>query len=146
MDSPCRPPRTPTTRQLAVHEECNGTRHWVVPRRTRLAPRGENESLQSHSFFKYDDEFAEHPDLVAMRRGVTDSFLNKFRAAFALYEEGRWAEAAEALRPAAAGAWRRDAKGRPVEDGPAKALLQYMEARAFEAPADWRGFRALTEK
>ena len=112
----------------------------------RLAPRGENESLQSHSFFKYDDEFAEHPDLVAMRRGVTDSFLNKFRAAFALYEEGRWAEAAEALRPAAAGAWRRDAKGRPVEDGPAKALLQYMEARAFEAPADWRGFRALTEK
>ena len=101
---------------------------------------------ESHSFFKYDDEFAEHPDLVAARRGVTDAFLEKFRAAFALYEEGRWAEAAEALRPAAAGAWRRDAEGRPVEDGPAKALLRYMEARAFEAPADWRGFRALTEK
>ena len=49
-------------------------------------------------------------------------------------------------QPAAAGAWRRDAKGRPVEDGPAKALLRYMEACAFEAPAEWSGFRALTEK
>ena len=102
--------------------------------------------MQSHSFYKYDDAFAEHPDLVAMRRGVTEEFLEKFRAAFALYREGRWAEAASALRPAAAGAWRRDAKGRPVEDGPAKALLRHMETCAFEAPAEWRGFRALTEK
>jgi hypothetical protein len=102
--------------------------------------------VQSHSFYKYDDAFAEHPDLVAMRRGVTEEFLEKFRAAFALYQEGRWAEAASALRPAAAGAWRRDAKGRPVEDGPAKALLRHMEACAFEAPAEWSGFRALTEK
>ena len=107
---------------------------------------GNEHAAQSHSFFKYDDEFAEHPDLVAMRRGVTEEFLEKFRAAFALYERGCWAEAAEALRPAAAGAWRRDGKGRPVEDGPAKALLRHMEACAFQAPADWRGFRALTEK
>ena len=105
-----------------------------------------SHAAQSHSFFKYDDEFAEHPDLVAMRRGVTEEFLEKFKDAFALYERGRWAEAAEALRPAAAGAWRRDGKGRPVEDGPAKALLRHMEACAFQAPADWRGFRALTEK
>ena len=107
---------------------------------------GNEHAAQSHSFFKYDDEFAEHPDLVAMRRGVTEEFLEKFRAAFALYERGCWAEAAEALRPAAAGAWRRDGKGRPVEDGPAKALLRHMEACAFQAPTDWRGFRALTEK
>jgi hypothetical protein len=105
-----------------------------------------SHAAQSHSFFKYDDEFAEHPDLVAMRRGVTEEFLEKFKDAFALYERGRWAEAAELLRPAAAGAWRRDGKGRPVEDGPAKALLRHMEACAFQAPADWRGFRALTEK
>ena len=110
------------------------------------AASNEGTNVQSHSFYKYDDAFAEHPDLVAMRRGVTEEFLEKFRAAFALYQEGRWAEAAAALRPAAAGAWRRDAKGRPVEDGPAKALLRHMEACAFEAPADWSGFRALTEK
>jgi class 3 adenylate cyclase len=117
--------------------------------RARLAPdaaSNEGTNVQSHSFYKYDDAFAEHPDLVAMRRGVTEEFLEKFRAAFALYQEGRWAEAASALRPAAAGAWRRDAKGRPVEDGPAKALLRHMEACAFEAPAEWSGFRALTEK
>ena len=113
---------------------------------TADAASNEGTNVQSHSFYKYDDAFAEHPDLVAMRRGVTEEFLEKFRAAFALYREGRWAEAASALRPAAAGAWRRDAKGRPVEDGPAKALLRHMETCAFEAPAEWRGFRALTEK
>jgi hypothetical protein len=32
------------------------------------------------------------------------------------------------------------------EDGPTKTLLSVMEEFKFQKPADWKGFRELTEK
>jgi len=32
------------------------------------------------------------------------------------------------------------------EDGPSKTILEVMEEHNFKAPADWAGYRVLTEK
>ena len=96
------------------------------PRALRSSGARDTESPlhESHSFFKYDDEF-EHPDLVAARRGVTDAFLEKFRAAFALYEEGRWGgKPPRRPRPAAAAAAPGGGGPPRWRAGPAAALLR----------------------
>lgn len=33
-----------------------------------------------------------------------------------------------------------------VVDGPSDTLLAFMQGHGFEAPADWKGYRELTEK
>ena len=37
-------------------------------------------------------------------------------------------------------------RGEVIEDGPSSTLLQFMKESQFVAPADWKGFRELTEK
>ena len=101
---------------------------------------------ESNSFAEYDDEFSEHPDIVALRKGITREFLEAFRRGFELYRDGDWAAAAEALRGVAEGDVRQNARGRSMVDGPSRALIEYMRARDFKAPRGWAGCRELTEK
>jgi hypothetical protein len=53
------------------------------------------------------------------------------------YFRGEWAEAKAKLV---------DVLKLKPEDGPIKALLAVIEAQGPDAPADWKGYRELTEK
>mmetsp|Transcript_26704 Transcript_26704/g.65447 ORF Transcript_26704/g.65447 Transcript_26704/m.65447 type:complete len:926 (-) Transcript_26704:528-3305(-) len=100
---------------------------------------------ESNSFAEYDDEFSEHPDIVTLRKGITSEFLDEFRRGFKHYRDGEWDKAAEVLRGTSA-IVRKNSKGLSMQDGPSVALLEVMQAHDFKAPADWKGFRELTEK
>lgn len=60
------------------------------------------------------------------------------------YLAGQWQEARPVLE------WCLNARvtqgGTRVRDGPANVLLTVMAEHNFKAPADWKGFRELTEK
>ena len=101
---------------------------------------------ESNSFFDYEDEFAEHPDITQLRKGVTTEFLEEFKKGFKLYEAGEWDKAAEVLKTTSQGFRMKTTKGEPIVDGPSLSLLQVMEKHDFKAPANWRGYRELTEK
>ena len=56
---------------------------------------------ESNSFMHYEDEFTEHPDIVALRQGVSQRFLSQFALGFELYSGGDWERAAQVLRDVA---------------------------------------------
>jgi class 3 adenylate cyclase len=108
-------------------------------------PTAASVELESNSFQSYEDEFEEHPDIVALRRGVTETFLSEFKRGFDLYRAGEWGDAAAVLRETARG-FGGGERGDDREDGPSLSLLRVMEAHGCEAPRDWKGYRELTEK
>ena len=98
---------------------------------------------ESNSFIDYEDEFAEHPDIVALRQGVTQHFLSDFARGFQLYSGGDWERAAQVLRGVSEST-SKDGGGQP--DGPTAALLNFMNEHHNRAPKGWMGYRELTEK
>ena len=83
-------------------------------------------------------QFEEDEQLVAMRRAHNTKFQEVFREGFTSYIKGDWKNAKRLLLFA------QEAKGE--FDGPANTLLEYIDDHKGEAPADWAGFRELTEK
>jgi hypothetical protein len=78
------------------------------------------------------------PQLISMRASVNMRFIDLHRQAYDSYKKGNWAEAKRQIESAL--------KVKGEADGPSRALLGFMEEYGFQAPADWAGFRALTEK
>ena len=103
---------------------------------------------ESNSFMHYEDEFTEHPDIVALRQGVSQRFLSQFALGFELYSGGDWERAVQVLRDVAESTQRASAEagrgGQP--DGPTAALLNFMKEHQNRAPKGWKGYRELTEK
>eukprot|EP00899_Mesostigma_viride_P006218 jgi/Mesvir1/15598/Mv03208-RA.1 len=97
----------------------------------------------SASFREFNDEFVEHPDIVAMSDSPPE-FLATFRQGFTAYTEGHWDVASELL--ATARTMRRTRTGDVIPDGPSTTLLGVMRAHGNISPPDWKGFRELTEK
>ena len=92
----------------------------------------------SFSAGPFDSEFNQHPDL-APTWAVDEAFIATWDAGYRAYRAGDWAAAKSALAAAAA---RRGGAG----DGPAAALLAFMDKSGGAPPRGWRGFRELTEK
>eukprot|EP00982_Pelagococcus_subviridis_P013655 31270-Pelagococcus_subviridis.AAC.3 len=86
-------------------------------------PTAASVELESNSFQSYEDEFEEHPDIVALRRGVTETFLSEFKRGFDLYRAGEWGDAAAVLRETARG-FGGGERGDDREDGPSLSLLR----------------------
>jgi len=81
------------------------------------------------------DAFRTHPDIIAMRRKYNNEFLYTFKMGYQNYAEGEWQVAQRFLEKAMS------CLG--SEDGPSKALLEYMDKYGFEAPSTWKGSREL---
>ncbi|KAK9835000.1 hypothetical protein WJX81_003326 [Elliptochloris bilobata] len=112
--------------------------------RGAAAAGGEDDpDFQSYSLRPYEQEFLEHPDLVASW-AVDEAFLARFAQGFAAYRAGDWATARDILAETRSS--RRDDGGRSVVDGPSATLLDFMESHDWAAPAGWSGYRELTEK
>ena len=82
--------------------------------------------------------FEEDEQLMAMRRFHNTKFQEVFREGFTCYIKGDWKNAKRLLLFA------QEEKGE--FDGPSNTLLEYIDDHKGEAPADWAGFRELTEK
>ena len=98
---------------------------------------------ETMSLNEYIDEFEEHPDIVKLRKGVSEDFLLEFDRALQHYIGGEWRKASEILQRTRTVTMK---SGALASDGPSESLLKVMQAHDYVAPKDWRGFRELTEK
>jgi class 3 adenylate cyclase len=98
---------------------------------------------ETMSLREYADEFEEHPDIIKLRKGVSEDFLLEFNRGLQHYIDGEWRQASEILQRTRTVMMK---SGTPASDGPSESLLKVMQAYDYVAPKDWRGFRELTEK
>ena len=82
--------------------------------------------------------FEEDAQLAAMRRNHNPKFQDIFREGFTCYIKGDWKNAKRILMFA------QEAKNE--FDGPINTILEFIDDHKGEPPADWAGFRELTEK
>lgn len=80
------------------------------------------------------------PDMVCIRKHVSEAFLDIFRRAYQNYEAGEWCAARDMLRRTI------NMRHAGYEDGPSRTLLSFIRQYNFKAPEDWAGYRELTEK
>ena len=87
------------------------------------------------SVFKNDTDFTD------LRKTYHKQFSKNWQEAYAAYIDGDWARAHRLLK---------DGQEMCPEDGPTKTIMNVIETMSirpgYNAPADWQGWRALTEK
>jgi len=82
----------------------------------------------------------EHDKYVTrMRDRYTLAFFQEFEKGYLNYEAGEWAVAEEVFTRTR---WMLHA----VEDGPSRALLEFIQSHQGQPPSDWKGFRELRER
>ncbi|KAJ1448565.1 hypothetical protein M885DRAFT_583406 [Pelagophyceae sp. CCMP2097] len=96
-----------------------------------LCPVVDSRGVQQPVDFQTDAFYRE------LQRDIDAHFMLSFNDAVQEYVAGDWAQARSHLA---------DALQRYQNDGPAKVLMRVLSAQNFRAPADWKGFRALTSK
>jgi len=92
-------------------------------------------AMSTFSVFKNDNDFSD------LRKNFNKDFNNVWTAAYTAYISGDWSSAHRLLK---------DGQEICPEDGPTKTILKVIETMSvrpgYNAPADWDGWRALTEK
>ena len=100
--------------------------------RNRYKQAAMSNQIQVSEKFELDE------DIKLMRSPYTKEFIDTFKKGFDLYIKGKWAESAEILK---------NIEGVLIKaDPPTKLILGYMKEFNYKAPADWKGYRVLTEK
>lgn len=97
------------------------------------------EAYEQHTpvDFLAQADFANDAGCKHLHDGIHADFFKTFARGADAYFAGNWGDARAALE---------DAMRLKPEDGPSTTLLEVMEREQFVAPADWPGYRALTEK
>ncbi len=90
------------------------------------------------------DVFEMDDDLLMLRAHVKENFTTQFSEGIKVYLEGDWTAAKKLLETA--NKTMTEAAPTLGGDGPCITLLNYMEARNWQAPSDWAGYRPLTSK
>merc|ERR1719201_972655 len=85
--------------------------------------------------------FDSNEDIGAMRKLFSQKFLHLFSMGFQNYIEGEWPVAKRMLTDTLT--MLVDVEARTVEDGPSRALLDFMNKTDFVKPKDWQGWRKL---
>lgn len=110
-----------------------------TPKFTNLSLR-EVLNTQAHN---YDPTTWENDgDLAQLRVLSTPKFIEVFQSGVEFYLSGNWGSARKKLEEADDLMKDSDVGG----DGPSRTLLNYMRARDWICPPDWRGYRPLTSK
>jgi len=110
--------------------------HNIEPRNA-----AERKALKTAAEPPIHIDFATDPAVLALQAGLPDGFFEAFEAGVQAYLGGRWPTARLHLQDVL-DHWK-------PEDGPSHTLLGVMKRMGQadgSAPADWEGFRALTEK
>jgi len=82
------------------------------------------------------EAFRTHPDISLMRSKFSNEFMFTFGMGYQNYAEGEWQVAQRFLEKA-------KSLLEGGEDGPSRALLEFMDKFSFEAPSNWKGSREL---
>lgn len=119
-----------------IPEQFGDAQHNIEPRTAK-----ERKALKTAPEPPIHVDFASDPAVLALQAGLPDDFFECFEAGVQAYLEGDWPTSRRHLQEVL-DHWK-------PEDGPSKTLLRVMERMGQPngaAPADWQGFRALTEK
>lgn len=73
-------------------------------------------------------------DIKAMREPFSKLFYEEWKKGFEAYEKGEWSSAREIFT-------KTQLLSPNHQDGPSKALIDFMELTNFEPPANWEGVR-----
>lgn len=93
------------------------------------------KAMSTISVFRSDNDFSD------LRKNYNKIFNAKWREAYRAYINGDWADAHRMLK-----------EGQEIcpDDGPTKTILRVIDNMSvrpgYNAPTDWQGWRALTEK
>mmetsp|Transcript_13971 Transcript_13971/g.15423 ORF Transcript_13971/g.15423 Transcript_13971/m.15423 type:complete len:362 (-) Transcript_13971:23-1108(-) len=101
-------------------------------RRTRLREAVVHNKFYIWTILESDD------DLIKMRADYTPAFLEVFKMGLSAYLAGDWTNARSQLLKAQV--------LKPNEDAPTESILSFMSSYSFRPPADWNGYRNLTDK
>lgn len=101
------------------------------PEETLLPAFDENNSQQQPVDFSTDVYYQ------TLQKGIDPVFMQSFNDAVQEYVAGDWPCAKDHLT---------EALNRYPNDGPSKILMRVLASEKYQAPDDWRGFRALTSK
>ena len=92
-------------------------------------------AMSTISVFKNDTDFSD------LRKKYNKQFGELWKESYAAYKSGDWSKAHRLLK---------DGLDMCPEDGPSKTLLNVIETMCvrpgYNAPEDWQGWRALTDK
>ncbi|EGR27667.1 hypothetical protein IMG5_191510 [Ichthyophthirius multifiliis] len=117
--------------------EIQKKKHRVQQRLLRNKLKEDIISLKVH----ISDRFKNNKELIAMREFFTEDFYKEWNYGFQNYLEGNWKTAYYAFQ-------------KTLDmlihvnyiDGPSNTLIEVIQYHNMQAPQDWQGFRALTEK
>ena len=107
-----------------IHNWPDRNQHFLEP---RFDEYGRQEPIS----------FASNAEIAALRLGMSGEFFTEFDASVSHYIMGKWEIAKNHLQKALSYF---------PDDGPGLALYDVMKRHHFQAPADWKGYRKLTEK
>jgi len=92
-------------------------------------------AMSTISVFRNDSDFSD------LRKNFNKEFNVNWKLAYAAYIDGEWSTAHRLLK---------DGQNLVPEDGPTKTILKVIENNCirpgYNAPEDWPGWRALTDK
>mmetsp|Transcript_84256 Transcript_84256/g.195887 ORF Transcript_84256/g.195887 Transcript_84256/m.195887 type:complete len:1018 (+) Transcript_84256:52-3105(+) len=92
--------------------------------------------------YKVNEIFNTDVCVVAMRARYPLKFFQDFERGYLNYEAGEWDVAEQYLLKTKTMLWN-FTQCRVMEDGPSRALLEFMRSNNFEVPRDWQGWREL---
>jgi len=110
-------------------------RHESREHREKVKMRKLEPDYQVHKIFVTDK------NVLVMRERYSEEFFQEYEKGYMNYEAGEWNVASEVLR-----------RTRSMlcvdmdEDGPSRALLDFMSRHDFQAPFGWQGYRERSEK
>ena len=81
-------------------------------------------------------DFEKDVDFKNLQQGIDPRFFAYFKKGADAYFAGKWMQAKSNLESALTF----------QTDGPAQTLIEFMRTTDFNAPRDWKGYRALTSK
>ena len=97
--------------------------------------------IKEHHVTRQDyslDIFDRDSDLVNLRQHINRTFRERFKKGIEKYIAGEWKVAAKTLETCV------KASPHIGGDGPSRAVLDFMKKHKYEAPAEWRGYREIT--
>lgn len=95
------------------------------------------EEYDSHTLWNTDQ------DLLQLRRLATPAFNEIFGEGIESYLSGNWSKARTRLKEADE---MMRTNGDLRGDGPSQTIMNYMKARDWACPEEWKGYRPLTSK
>jgi hypothetical protein len=110
----------------------------------KLSSREQREKMKMRKLepeYQVHKVFAADKNVLEMRERYSEEFFQEYEKGYMNYEAGEWNVAGEVLRRTVS-----MLSDQMNEDGPSRALLNFIESHNYQAPHGWQGYRERSEK